>query len=616
MEYLLKASAVIAIFYICYKLFLQRDTFFETNRSFLLAGLITAFTIPFIVIPIYVEYTPVLLDTIVFDNTPLVNEKTENPFTLLQLLTAIYLLGFAFFFIRFMIQLMSLFKVIISNEGEKNDSYTFIKTTNKISPFSFFNWIVYNPDLFSKIELDQIITHEKVHARQHHSIDILLTQLSCIILWFNPLIWFYNKDLKQNLEFIADKNAQNKSDCKKSYQYTLLKTSMPTHQLALTNNFYNSLIKKRIVMLHKSKSKKINKLKYAIVIPILTVFLMSFSTKEIYIEKELPISENSFINNSFIKDALPINNDIINKDKPTNTSNVKKPIVLNTKPQKKAIKIISKNDVVIITKNFTDADFKKITNDLKEKGITIKFKGIKRNKNNEIIAIKINASSKNSNANYSLNSDEAIKPIKISFDDDNSISIGNGKAKHVHGANAYVIKSKNGKHKIHKSGKGNNVFVFSNDDEDYEIIHEDGDSIHFKNHGKKGKYAVVRNHSNVEIISDDDHNENVEIVIENDDTNEDEDVIILKSANAKSNYKVKTIGKGKNSSKFLFSVDDDNKKPLYILDGKEIKKDKFEDIIDNDNIKRIKVYIGDDATKKYGDKAKDGVIEITTKKKD
>jgi beta-lactamase regulating signal transducer with metallopeptidase domain len=139
---------------------------------------------------------------------------------------------------------------------------------------------------FTKKELEQIITHEKVHVDQHHSIDILLTQLTCITLWFNPFIWLYNKNLKQNLEFIADKNAQSKVTCKKSYQTTLLKTSMPSHQIVLSNHFYNSLIKKRIVMLHKSKSKKINLIKYAFIIPLLAIFLMSFNTKEVYIKKE------------------------------------------------------------------------------------------------------------------------------------------------------------------------------------------------------------------------------------------------------------------------------------------------------------------------------------------
>ncbi len=54
MEYLLKSSAIIILFYLCYKLFLQRETFFTSNRWFLITGLFTAIAIPFIVIPVYV----------------------------------------------------------------------------------------------------------------------------------------------------------------------------------------------------------------------------------------------------------------------------------------------------------------------------------------------------------------------------------------------------------------------------------------------------------------------------------------------------------------------------------------------------------------------------------
>ena len=613
MEYLLKASAVIAIFYVCYKLFLQRDTFFQSNRWFLLIGLITAFVLPFVVIPIYIERTPILFDAYVFNNSTLISEKPEQTFTYLQLLYSIYSIGVVFFLVRFLIQLLSLFKLIYTNEKEKQGPYTYIKTSRKTSPFSFFNWIVYNPDLFNKKELEQIITHEKIHANQHHSIDILLTQLSCTALWFNPFIWFYNKDLKQNLEFIADQNAQNKSNCKKSYQYTLLKTSMPTHQLALTNNFYNSLIKKRIVMLHKSKSKKINLFKYILIIPILAIFLMSFNTKTVYIEKELPVIENTYSSNSFIKKALTTNNAVLNnkesvKIKSTTKSNNKETITPRTKPHQKKAKTNGDIDLVVITKNFTDADFEKVVEDLKKSGVTIKFKGVKRNNKGEITAIKIDVSSKTSSANYNVSSDEAIKPIKISFDEDgNSISIGNGKDSHAHGTSAYVVKSNGGKHKIRKSGKGNSVFVFSGDDEGSAIIH--ADTIHFKNHGRKGKHIIAL--GKAEIISND-NDENIEVIIESDGKNEEDDVFILSNDEDKS-FKIKAIGQNYGNNKIRISKDSD-KEPLYILDGKEIKRDIMEAINPN-AIESINVLKGDSATKEYGKKAKDGVIEITTKKK-
>lgn len=284
MEYLLKSSAIISLFYICYRLFLERDTFYEKNRWFLLLGAFTAFLLPLVVIPIYIESEPLDLSGFVFNTKPS-TEVTEKPFNILDYMPVIYGLGVAFFTIRFLVQFASLLSVILNNKSDKIGIYKIIKTNKPVSAFSFFNWIVYNPKPFNATEINQIITHEKIHANQKHSLDVLLIHLSCIVLWFNPFIWFYSKILKQNLEFIADKETAKQTACKKSYQYTLLKTSIPKHQMALSNNFYNSLIKKRIVMLHKSKSKNINQLKYAFIVPVLGLFLMSFNTVDVYVEK-------------------------------------------------------------------------------------------------------------------------------------------------------------------------------------------------------------------------------------------------------------------------------------------------------------------------------------------
>ncbi|NCQ13449.1 MAG: hypothetical protein COZ17_08100 [Flavobacteriaceae bacterium CG_4_10_14_3_um_filter_33_47] len=368
MEYLLKASAVIAIFFVCYKICLQRDTFFEQNRWFLLAGLVVAAFLPFIVIPIYIEAQPTNFDYLVFVEDNIATAPTSNSFDILSLLNFIYVLGVIVFSLRFIFQITSLLPLIINSEKQRIDGYNFVKTHQNISPFSFFNYIVYNPKPFNESELEQIVTHEKVHVNQHHSIDILLSQISCIIFWFNPLVWFYNKDLKQNLEFIADKEAIHYTNCKKSYQYTLLKTSMPNQSLALTNNFYNSLIKKRIVMLHKSKSKKINLIKFTLIIPALALFLMSFNSKTVIIEKK-PTKETI--------------------DKTSNN--------LLQEPYK-----------VIITKDASKENLDQIIEEAKTKGVTLKFKGIKRNSNNEIIAISASFKNENGSGNYHLKGDKPI----------------------------------------------------------------------------------------------------------------------------------------------------------------------------------------------------------------
>ena len=610
MEYLLKASAVIVIFYTCYKVFLERDTFFNQNRWFLLAGLIAAMFIPYIVIPIYVEQTVTPLEGFVFADATIQTE-TNNTFNLVALLTYAYLVGVLIFAIRFILQLRSLTPILLKNKSNKTEAYKIIKTTKDISPFSFFNYIVYNPDKFSDTELEQIITHEKVHVRQHHTLDIILAQIACIIFWFNPVIWLYNKDLKQNLEFIADETAINYSSCKKSYQYTLLKTSMPTHQLALTNNFYNSLIKKRIVMLHKSKSKKINLLKYTLVIPVLAVFLMSFNTKEVIIENALdPVKTNSL-------------NELLKKNQSDITKEIKTASI-----------------EVIIKKDFTDSDFEKLKLKFKNEGLTLKVKGIKRNDKGEITAIKIDLSSKTSNANYSIEANESIKPIKISVDDDGkNISIGN--ARNVKSSNMVFITKDGEKHNINHSDSENNVFVISSDDVDDsdvqvdEFIIKNGDSLHIKKFHKNiksdedmvfitkdGKYKRVL--KGVKITSKDEK-EPLFIVdgkviskkeMNDIDPNNIDKVEVVKGDGAIQNYGEKGANgviiikrKEKNISKLI----DLEKTPLYILDGKEITQKEMNDI-DPDTIDSLKVLKGESATKKYHDKGKNGVIVITLKK--
>ncbi|GAA4269848.1 M56 family metallopeptidase [Hyunsoonleella aestuarii] len=599
MEYLIKVSTVISIFYICYKLFLQRDTFFESNRWFLLFGLITAFTIPYFVIPVYIEITAVTLPEYPYGEITSNQNLQSKSFDWLNILLATYLFGVLFFSCRFAIQINSLLNIIFKKKGEKSGNYTFIKTEGRVSPFSFFNWIVYNPSDYSQAEIDLIIAHEKVHARQYHSLDVLITQLCCIILWFNPFMWLYNNDIKQNLEFIADKNTQQKSPCKKSYQYTLLKTSLPTNQLVLSNNFYNSLIKKRIVMLQKSKSKEIHRIKYTLVIPLLALFLMSFNTKTIFIEKENPFPIAN--NNQFIFDDSTAlknsdrNEDILIKNEDSEQINVLKEKTKNGVSVNSNIK--KERDIYqfIINKNSTDADLNKLASKVKAKGVTLKIKSIKRNSKNEIITIKIEANGKNSNASFNLNSEDPITPIKISFEDEGkNLSIGNTSSKH----------------KIHKSGKGNNVFIIS-DDDDHEIHEIQVDSSNnYTIPSTKGK------HKKIEIIHDDEDIELIEVIVD-DDKESKEDIIILKNKATFGNsdgksFKVKTISKGKSNSKIIIKSDDKSE-PIFFVDGKESKKSEF-DWLNPDDIESINVLKGKAAEKKYGEKGKDGIVEIITKK--
>ncbi|MFD2550252.1 M56 family metallopeptidase [Bizionia sediminis] len=340
MDYLLKASAVLTIFYVCYIWFLQRETFFNSNRWFLLIGQFFAFLLPLLVIPIYVTVAPEVFKASSRSNMPITAASVATLPSIETVLIWIYIAGVVFFFGKFTINILSLSQLVRSQPSKKMAGIYYTETTNTAAPFSFFNNIVYNPHNFSAKELELILNHERVHVRQWHSADVLISQLSCVVLWFNPVSWLYKKAVQQNLEFIADGKTQSKAKCQQSYQRLLLKVSLPTKHQELVNSFNSSLIKKRIYMLQQSKSNTLKSWKYALLIPVLALFLMSFNTQEVYISEATFQAQNS-----------------------------------------------SKKHIV--TASTSDADLAKIESDMSNTHVVLKFSDISRNADNTIREIYI-----------------------------------------------------------------------------------------------------------------------------------------------------------------------------------------------------------------------------------
>ncbi|MEO8255034.1 MAG: M56 family metallopeptidase, partial [Flavobacterium sp.] len=268
--YFIKACGLIGLFYFAYILLLRKETFFNSNRWFLLAGLITAAILPlfFITKIIWVEPTPTNIDwaTIQITTTAIKKEIEINWYLFFAI---IYVIGFLFLTIKFLLDLYSLKKVLQNKTVQQHSDFKFINVRENIAPFSFFNYIVYNSELYNKTELDNILEHEKVHGAQNHTLDVLISRLFTIIFWFNPFIWLYKKAMIQNLEFIADNEASKKIADKKAYQMTLLKITTYQNCIAITNHFYQSLIKKRIIMLNQNQSNQRNSWKYAAIVPAL-----------------------------------------------------------------------------------------------------------------------------------------------------------------------------------------------------------------------------------------------------------------------------------------------------------------------------------------------------------
>ena len=126
-----------------------------------------------------------------------------------------------------------------------------------------------------KKELKEILAHEQIHVRQHHSFDILLAELSCAVCWFNPMAWMFKKEIHSNLEFLVDHRVVKDGADARSYQYHLLRMAHQPVQAALANQFNTSPLKKRIRMLNAKQSPKVKLVAYTLVLPLALLLLVA-----------------------------------------------------------------------------------------------------------------------------------------------------------------------------------------------------------------------------------------------------------------------------------------------------------------------------------------------------
>ena len=294
--YFIKSSALIALFFLVHYLFLRKETFFTFNRWYLLVGLVISALLPFYFIKKIVYVEPILAE--VENSVPAsdaismvqsIPQTTEiDWFQIGFWVYGIVALGIV---VKVLYDLFSLYRILTHRKAYQQEDCLFIDIEENIAPFSFFQYIVFNSKLYTDSELESIITHEKIHSAEKHSYDVLAAKLFTVVFWFNPFIYLYKKAILQNLEYIADEKAIAILNDKKSYQMTLLKVVSNQNCLSITNNFNQSLIKKRIIMLNKNQSHRNNLWKFAVVIPALIAFVFLFQVKTIAQEKQEQFEE-------------------------------------------------------------------------------------------------------------------------------------------------------------------------------------------------------------------------------------------------------------------------------------------------------------------------------------
>ena len=277
--YLLKLNLALIVLFGFYKLMFSGDTFFSLRRATLIGMYLVAMLVPGLNCSYWInksvgmvsmanEYAAIVLPAVTV--TPGGGGSIGWETTAMTIYTMVACL----FLLRFFWQLVSI--VRLRNKCRTTDingTKVYLLESDE-GPFSFFNWIFINPTKHNRQETDEIMTHELAHCRQLHSIDVLFTELFAIVFWANPFVWLLKREVRLNLEYLADNNVLAGGTDSKKYQYHLLGLAYRKNVATISNNFNVLPLKKRIKMMNKKRTKRIAKVKYALYIPLAAALLV------------------------------------------------------------------------------------------------------------------------------------------------------------------------------------------------------------------------------------------------------------------------------------------------------------------------------------------------------
>ncbi len=307
--YLIKSCVYLLAFYIPFILILKRTTFFTINRLYLVLGLLLSFVLPLCTgltkIPAYTPPELPFMEPLVAQTEAIIlkaNEPTES-LNIVALLVIFYMIGIA---IRLIVLTFSIAGILkLKHQGEVI-AYRNIKVvkTNTSVPFSFLNYI-----FLSSTHDQGILEHEAAHVLQYHWVDLLFIEFASIILWFNPMMVFYKRSLKQQHEYLADWSAINSGVDMGDYLLSIKQQIELTILSPLISEFYFQSIKNRINMLTKKRTSVFGLTTYPIVLPIIIFLLMAFSPQQHFqlktqgeigsnqqpVSLGLPIEANNFL---------------------------------------------------------------------------------------------------------------------------------------------------------------------------------------------------------------------------------------------------------------------------------------------------------------------------------
>lgn len=302
LDYLLKANLYALLFAGCYWLLLRRHTFFTLNRVYLLASVVLSLTLPLADLPTQAVSTvpanwsaPVgviaLPAVVVSSGNEAVlsgsgaEAKSGQPLDWWAVGAWLYGVVAGVLLLRLGRNVWKLARLIGASVREQREGYVLVQPNAPAVPtFSFFRYVVLNP---ADTDNDLILQHERVHVRQGHSLDVLAVALLRAVFWGCPALGLLDRALRELHEFLADRVAiryapnQSTPTTVEQYARFLVDYAFGVRPDVLTNGFFNpSLLKRRIQMMHQRATTRWALGKYVLVLPLAFALLAMTTARE------------------------------------------------------------------------------------------------------------------------------------------------------------------------------------------------------------------------------------------------------------------------------------------------------------------------------------------------
>lgn len=438
-----KNTVILGLFFVVYRFWLYPRKQFSFNRHFLLSGLLLSVVLPFISVKKVVQMTwnPLMAQG-TFET---VQQNGSDAISLEAVFMGIIGVGSACILGWIIVKLGSIIKLLIQAKTIQKTPPKLLLSNAVKGPFSFLNTIVFPTHLYRSEAYELMLTHEKIHVKQWHSLDILLTNFLLVMALWNPFLWAYRKTVVENLEFLTDQLTVAATKDLKTYQYILLKQTVPLDHLSLVHPFYHSFLKKRIMMLNHENNKK-SPWASVLLAPLLVGFVFAFNTEVVaQIAPPPPPTSPKAL------DTIPPPPPPVHK---ANGFSVPPP-----PPPAYEKKTVSSTRIsVAVTPTSTDDDlkgdngYKKLFN---KYGVQLSFKNINRNAGGEITGIKASFKSYNGKKGvYAVSGTEPINDFVFEVSLDQKMQLTDA-----------AFKAAQTKSKVAKGYKSSRVVVRNEDDE-------------------------------------------------------------------------------------------------------------------------------------------------------